>query len=207
MESLPLMLQFALLLLGCGLSLYLWGINTAVASVVIGITSFGAIFYTLIVIAGATFVSCPYQTPGAQILRHIPPILRHIPPILRHIPPILRRIPPILQRIPLILRRTLPMFHSAFFSAAEISCCIRYFIELRDLIRNGEWTVRYSCRVLAYLLLLPISLAYDAYISMRTIAVGVLTLPRRVHNWYFRVYSCFFLGAQPVSLGTFSPGR
>ena len=74
MESLPLMLQFALLLLGCGLSLYLWGINTTVASVVIGITSFGAGFYILIVIAGAASMSCPYQTPGAQILRHILPM-------------------------------------------------------------------------------------------------------------------------------------
>ena len=35
MESLPLMLQLALLLLGCALSLYLWGIDTIVASVVL----------------------------------------------------------------------------------------------------------------------------------------------------------------------------
>jgi len=154
MESLPLMLQFALLLLGCGLSLYLWGINTTVASVVVGITSLGAIFYALIVIAGAAFVSCPYQTPGVQILRHIPPILRRI----------------------------LPMFHSAFFSAAEISLCIGCFIVLCDLIREDGWTVRCSCGVLAYPLLLPILLAHDAYISTRTIVVGLLTLARRVCN-------------------------
>ena len=36
MESLPLMLQAALLLLGCALSRYLWEINTTVALVVLG---------------------------------------------------------------------------------------------------------------------------------------------------------------------------
>ena len=76
MESLPLMLQFALLLLGCALSLYLWGINMTVALVVLGVTSFGVIFYAFIVIAGTVHVSCPYQTPGAQILRY----LRRTPP-------------------------------------------------------------------------------------------------------------------------------
>ena len=71
MESLPLMLQFALLLLGCALSRYLWEINTAVASVVIGVTSFGVASYAFFVIAGTASVSCPYQTPGAHALRRI----------------------------------------------------------------------------------------------------------------------------------------
>jgi hypothetical protein len=71
MESLPLMLQFALLLLSCALSLYLWGIDRTAASVVLGFTSFGVVFYTFIVVAGAASMSCPYQTPSAHILRHI----------------------------------------------------------------------------------------------------------------------------------------
>ena len=75
MESLPLMLQGALLLLGCALSRYLWEVNITVASVVLGITSFGVALYLLIVIAGAAFKSCPYQTPGASIFR---PIVRYI---------------------------------------------------------------------------------------------------------------------------------
>ena len=75
MEALPLMLQIALLLLGCALSRYLWEINIAVASVVVGVTSFGVAFYAFIVVAGTVSESCPYQTPGARILRHIlPPI-------------------------------------------------------------------------------------------------------------------------------------
>jgi len=71
MESLPLMLQFALLLLGCALSRYLWEIDTAVASVIIGVTSLSAICYALIVVVGATSASCPYQTPIAQALRFL----------------------------------------------------------------------------------------------------------------------------------------
>ena len=71
MESLPLMLQFALLLLGCALSRYLWEIDTTVAPVVLGVTSIGATCYALIVGAGAAFASCPYQTPGAQFLRYL----------------------------------------------------------------------------------------------------------------------------------------
>ena len=67
MGSLPLMLQVALLLLGCALSRYLWEIDTTVASVVLGVTSFGVLFYLFIVVAGAVFASCPYQTPGAHI--------------------------------------------------------------------------------------------------------------------------------------------
>ena len=71
MESLPLMLQFALLLLGCALSRHIWGINTTVASVVIGVTSFGVACYAFIAVAGTTSASCPYQTPGAQIIRYL----------------------------------------------------------------------------------------------------------------------------------------
>jgi len=71
MESLPLILQFALLLLGCALSVYLWGIDRSVASIIITVTVLGLALYTFVVIAGAVSVSCPYQTPGAQILRYL----------------------------------------------------------------------------------------------------------------------------------------
>jgi len=69
MEFLPLMLQAALLLLGCALSHYLWGINVTVASVIIGVTSLGVILYIVLVVSGAASESCPYQTPGSQALR------------------------------------------------------------------------------------------------------------------------------------------
>jgi glucan phosphoethanolaminetransferase (alkaline phosphatase superfamily) len=55
MESLPLMLQVALLLLGCALSRYLWEIDVTVASVTVAVTSSGVIFYLFIVVAGTIF--------------------------------------------------------------------------------------------------------------------------------------------------------
>ena len=71
MESLPLMLQAALLLLGCALCQYLWEIDLTVASVVLAVTSFGLAFYFFVVTAGAASESCPYQTPGSRILRSV----------------------------------------------------------------------------------------------------------------------------------------
>jgi len=71
MDALPLMLQIALLLLGCALSRYLWGIDITVASVVLSVTLLGITFYAFIIVAGTFSESCPYQTPGARFLRHI----------------------------------------------------------------------------------------------------------------------------------------
>ena len=67
--SLPVMLQAALLLLGCALSKYLWEIDKAVAAVVVGVTSFGVLFYLFIVVAGTASVDCPYQTPLSNFIR------------------------------------------------------------------------------------------------------------------------------------------
>ena len=87
MESLPLMLQAALLLLGCALSRYLWQIDVIVASVVLGVTSFGVIFYLFVIIAGSASESCPYQTPVAPMFRHILRYLHlHLLPTLRSAP-------------------------------------------------------------------------------------------------------------------------
>jgi hypothetical protein len=67
MESLPLMLQGALFLLGCALSRYLWEINTTVASVILGVTSLGILFYLFIVIVGQCLqaVHIKHQDPGS----------------------------------------------------------------------------------------------------------------------------------------------
>ena len=61
-ESLPLMLQITLLLLGWVLFKYLWGINVAI---------FGIAFYVFVCVAGAVSMSCSYQAPGVQILRFL----------------------------------------------------------------------------------------------------------------------------------------
>jgi hypothetical protein len=68
-ESLPVMLQIALLLLSCGLSRYVWSVNLSVARVVISFTVLGIVFYLVIVIAGASSYECPFQTPASTTLR------------------------------------------------------------------------------------------------------------------------------------------
>ena len=78
METLPLMLQAALLLLGCALSRYLWDINITVAYVVIVVTLFGIVLYIFIIIAGTVSKSCPYQTPGSHALRYLWPRAKNL---------------------------------------------------------------------------------------------------------------------------------
>ena len=70
-ESLPIMLQIALLLLASGLSRYMWSVNTSVARVIISFTALGLLFYIGIVIAGTWSYECPFQTPASTTLRHL----------------------------------------------------------------------------------------------------------------------------------------
>ena len=70
-ESLPVMLQFALILLTCGLSRYMWSVNTSVACVVISFTVLGILFYVGIVVAGTSSYECPFQTPASMGLRNL----------------------------------------------------------------------------------------------------------------------------------------
>ena len=112
MESLPLMLQVALLLLGVALTRYLWEINITVASVVLDVTSFGAVFYLLIVIAGTASESCPYQTPGSDFLRHI---LHHLH---RHLLPAVQSAPSAISHL----------VSSMLSSLSKASICIGWLI-------------------------------------------------------------------------------
>ena len=68
-ECLPLLLQAALLLFSYALSIYLFTINKAVAAVAIGFTSFGVLFYFLIVSVATLSYNCPFQTPLSLFLR------------------------------------------------------------------------------------------------------------------------------------------
>ena len=70
-QSLPIMLQVALLLLACGLSRYVWSVNTSVACVVIFFTVLGILFYLGIVVAGTSSYECPFQTPVSTDLRKL----------------------------------------------------------------------------------------------------------------------------------------
>ena len=70
-EGLPVMLQIALFLLTCGLSRYMWSVNTSVARVVISITVLDFLFCIGIVAAGMSSYECPFQTPVLIALRHL----------------------------------------------------------------------------------------------------------------------------------------
>ena len=68
-ESLPVMLQAALLLLTCGLCRHMWSINATVAYTLICLTGLGLAFFIGIVIAGMSSYACPFQTPASTALR------------------------------------------------------------------------------------------------------------------------------------------
>jgi len=70
-EGLPVMLQFALLLLGCALSRYLWAISRTVAGVIVAFTLFGITFYLSFTLAATLYYNCPYQTPPSILTRTV----------------------------------------------------------------------------------------------------------------------------------------
>jgi len=171
MESLPLMLQFALLLLGSALSLYLWDIDTTIASVVLGVTSFGAIFHGFVVVAGTASVSCPYQTPHARVLRYI---FRHILPL-----------------VPGVLR-------SASISITSGSQSIPLLVSWWGELKQYKW-LRIDCACLAtfiftlpiytllfpiYILILPTLLVYDACLLALATVRAFFDLARWVRIWF-----------------------
>ena len=167
MESLPLMLQAALLLLGCALSQYLWGVNTIVASVVLSVTSFGVLAYLLILIAGAASVSCPYQTPGAQLLRRIPDALHNISDAFCHIPDTFRHIPDTFRRIPNIPG----LFRSVFSAPIEESAAVARGMSQQGLEQHTDlldihcisWTLQTSLDA-------PVRLSALNYLTATTLA-------------------------------------
>ena len=185
MESLPLMLQAALLLLGLALSRYLWEINTTVASVVLGFTSAGVLFFLFIVIAGACSVSCPYQTPGAQLLLRVPGLLRQVlgafrrtphtlwrvPSVLYHVPGTLRRVPGVLRRVPVTLRyfpdtiRRVPhTFHRGLSPLVKGSICYGFLERAWCKLRDPSPV--YTPAAFLFMLLLPIWLTMDACMAI-----------------------------------------
>jgi len=70
-DCLPFLLHASLLLLGGGLSNYLFFLNQTVASVVIGFTSFCLLFYFISSAAAIISQHCPFQTPLSLTLRYL----------------------------------------------------------------------------------------------------------------------------------------
>lgn len=71
LDCLPPLLHVSLLLLGGGLSIYLFSISQTVASVVIGFTSFCLLFYFISSAASIISQHCPFQTPLSLTLRYL----------------------------------------------------------------------------------------------------------------------------------------
>jgi len=76
-ESLPMVLQFALLLFGCALSLYLWTISQTVAWVIVAFTIAVATVYAFFTIAATLYYDCPYQTPFSVVIQTLIKCLNH----------------------------------------------------------------------------------------------------------------------------------
>lgn len=159
MESLPLMLQAALLFLGCALSRFLWDIDPSIASVTLGITSFGLLFYLFILFAGAAFPSCPYQTPGANVLRKIFHI--NINHTFRHI---------------------ISILHSGF------SVIVKYSISYSIIFAKWSWLSRLKSPVsrtivqIVSLLLLPLTTTIDMLCLMVAMILAPMCLAFRKYS-------------------------
>lgn len=63
--------MFALLLLGCALSEYLWTISRTVAGVVLAFALFGVTSYISLTLAAALYYGCPYQKPPSILAQTI----------------------------------------------------------------------------------------------------------------------------------------
>ena len=192
MESLPLMLQAALLLFGCALSRYLWEVNVTTASVVIGVTSLGVIFYIFVIIAGTSSDSCPYQTPHSRILHHFYNTLYHA---LRHT---LRRIRLRVSRLRHIPSRII----TSSIELIKLSYSYRLFSHLRGL----SWQSRQHRISLVFApIFVSFALAMDALTFSLVISLAILLAPLVVlpHVCFQACYWIYGVGRGLV-VGTFS---
>ena len=82
MESLPVMLQFALLLFGIALAVYLWDLNVSFAEVVL-VTSAGLAFYTCVTVVATIWRDCPFQTPFSILLPRAWPLVKEFTALAR----------------------------------------------------------------------------------------------------------------------------
>jgi len=155
MESPPLMLQVALLLLGFALSRYLWEINTTVASVILGFTLSGVFLFLFIVAAGAASVSCPYQTPCAQILCQVTGALHHIPDTIRRIP-----------HIP-------GMLHPVFSASVRGSICCKILSRAWYELKGSPCSPTNTTIALLSILLLPVWSIADACKAITWLLVAI----------------------------------
>ena len=168
MEALPLMLQAALLLLGCALSQYFWEINTTVASVILAITSFGVLLYLFIIFVGAASPSCPYQTPGARILRpildtpyRIDDLHRLAGDFFRHIPRTFHRVRDTFHGLPHLPSILYSIFSVPVKESFSCSILIDLWDALQDLHLSRSGVISGAMMVLISIPLLSVCLVVD----------------------------------------------
>ena len=82
-DSLSVMLQFALLLFGVALTIYLWELDPPTAEAVLAITSIGFAFYTFITLLATIFRDCPFQTPLSFLLPNVLPWMKEFAALAR----------------------------------------------------------------------------------------------------------------------------
>ena len=157
--SLPLILQVSLLLLSCAICQYHWEVDTTIASVVLGVTSFGVVLYLLIVVAGTVSETCPYQTPASCILRSVPSAVVSLTSALGH-------------TIRGISSRTLTMLWQNVVCGQDL--------------QFGGHVVSSLVDVLTYL---PVALAFDASILWQAVIQPLVTFAHKVHTWLHGVFS------------------
>ncbi|KAF9780437.1 hypothetical protein BJ322DRAFT_1082849 [Thelephora terrestris] len=176
MESLPLMLQVALLLLGCALSRFLWEVSTIVASVVIGVTSIGVLFYLFIVIAGATFENCPYQTPASLALRYLG---KTIPATIASASrEVFKKFKVILEKFKVVLEKKFKgSFEIVFWKSAVIG------VVLLVLDECGSYSTTPLIIVPTCLLLSPLALAFDFFHLGWAVVRTFVTLSTRTYHF------------------------
>ena len=101
MESLPFLLQLALLLFGIGLTVYLWDLDLPSAEVILAVTCIECVFYTCTTVIATVRRDYPFQTPVSILLSEI---LRRTKKIrFKQLLALLRR-----RTVGLIRRETIP---------------------------------------------------------------------------------------------------
>jgi len=124
-ESLPVMLQFGSLLLGCALSLYLWTISRTVAGIFLAFTLFGVASYIFFSLAATLYYDCPYQTPPSILVRIAIRRLKHSDAaIARSLRSLLSSLPSIKD-----LRRITSLIRSGVRSVLDRFGCTPTFAE------------------------------------------------------------------------------
>ena len=191
MESLPLMMQAALLLLGVALSLYLWEININIASVVVGMTSLGLIFYLFIIIAGTASESCPYQTPFAHVFRRLIHHLRaHLLPALRS------TATAVFVAVSSNLSR---LYHTSW--------CCRWLLNWRLSLREPWYSMNNVLFTFLYIVLMPMAPAHDVYCFGRFIVQSLVVFGKKSYPRFTGSPGAAYRRFTNTSPRTHSPGQ